>query len=97
MYALCVTVHVRPEHIDAFIHATAEQVQHTRQEVGNIQYEVLQSADDSAHFVIYEVYRSRADFEDHQQAVHCTRWKENTAPLLAQPRSATHGTLLFLD
>jgi autoinducer 2-degrading protein len=97
MYGLSVTVHVRPKCLSAFIEATATQVRQTRQESGAIHYEVLQSEQNSAVFVIYEVYRSEQDFLFHRTAPHTELWKSAPEPILAQPRVAVRGRPLFSD
>lgn len=97
MYALNVTVQIRPADVAAFIAATAEQVSQSRREPGNTHYEVLQSELDPALFVIYEAYRSREDFLVHRSAPHTERWKVATEPLLERPRSAVRGIPLFAE
>ena len=46
MYVVAVTVHVKAEHQEAFIQATLDNARHTRQEAGNVRFDVLQAEDD---------------------------------------------------
>ncbi len=45
MYILCVTIHVKPTHIQEFLAATREHARLARQEPGNARYDLLQSED----------------------------------------------------
>ena len=86
MYVLCVTAHVKPEHLHNFLAATTENAYLTRQEVGNVRYDVLQSDEDSTCFVIYEAYQSEKDFLIHRDTLHSLQWKEKIEPWMAHPR-----------
>jgi quinol monooxygenase YgiN len=57
MYVVAVTIFVKPENIAPFIEATLDNARNTRREPGNLRFDVLQSADDPARFMLYEVYR----------------------------------------
>jgi autoinducer 2-degrading protein len=98
MYVVCVTVWVKPEHVDQFIAATRDNHLNTRQEPGNVRFDVLQAEDDPARFFLYEVYRSKDDFTRHQQTPHYLRWRETVADWMAQPRQGVrHRSLFPLD
>ena len=86
MYVVCVTVFVSPEGVDAFVEATRDNHVNTRQEPGNLRFDVLRAEDDPTRFFLYEVYRSKESFASHQQTPHYLRWREAAAPLMAQPR-----------
>lgn len=95
MYAVCVTVHVTPEHIQSFIQATLENARQSRLEPGNVRFDVLQAESDPARFFLYEVYREKEDFARHQQTPHYLRWKETVAPWMAVPRQGVRHLSLF--
>jgi autoinducer 2-degrading protein len=98
MYVVCVTVHVKPESADEFVQATLENARNTRQEPGNVRFDVLQAEEDAARFMLYEVYRSKDDFANHQQTEHYLRWKQTVADWMAQPRQGVkHNSLFFGD
>jgi autoinducer 2-degrading protein len=86
MYVLCVTAYVKPEKIEDFLAITREYALQTRQETGNVRYDVLQSDEDLTCFVMYEAYRSKEDFLFHRETVHALRWKETIEPWMARPR-----------
>lgn len=98
MYVVSVTVHVNPEETDLFIRATLDNARHTRQEPGNVRFDVLQAEDDPARFLLYEAYQTKEDFAKHQQTPHYLRWKEGVAQAMAQPRQGIkHHSLFFGD
>jgi autoinducer 2-degrading protein len=96
MYVVSVTVHVKPEQAAGFIQATLDNARHTRQEPGNVRFDVLQAEDDPARFLLYEAYRTQDDFTRHQQTEHYLRWKQTVADWMAQPRQGIkHHSLFF--
>jgi len=95
MYVVVVNVHVKPEAIDAFIAATADNHLNTRQEPDNLRFDVLRRNDDPNRFVLYEAYLNEGGFTAHQQTAHYTRWKEAVAPMMAEPRAAQKCASLF--
>ena len=56
MHVTLVFVHVKPEHIADFIAATQDNHLQSIQEPGNLRFDVIQQADDSTRFVLYEAY-----------------------------------------
>lgn len=98
MYVVSVTVFVKPERVQPFIEATLENARGTRQEPGNVRFDVLQSEDDPARFLLYEVYRSKDGFASHQQTEHYLQWKQTVAEWMAQPRQGVkHHSIFFGD
>ena len=98
MYVVSVTVHVKQDQVDSFIQASLDNARHTRQEPGNVRFDVLQAEDDSARFLLYEAYQTKDDFAKHQQTPHYLRWKERVADTMAQPRQGIkHHSLFFGD
>ena len=95
MYVVCVTVWVKPEYVDQFIAATRDNHINTRQEPGNVRFDVLQAEDDPSRFFLYEVYRTKEDFTRHQQTPHYLRWRETVADWMAQPRQGVRHHSLF--
>ena len=96
MYAVCVTVRVKPENSQDFIAATKENARQSRlTEPGNVRFDVLQAEADPAQFFLYEVYREKDDFARHQQTPHYLKWKETVAPWMAVPRQGVRHLSLF--
>ena len=98
MYVVCVTVYVKPLFVDEFIRATLDNARHTRQEPGNLRFDVLQAEQDAGRFFLYEAYRAKDDFADHQQTEHYFRWKRAVADWMAGPRQGVkHNSIIFGD
>ena len=98
MYIVSVTVFVKPEQVDLFIQATLDNAQNTRKEVGNNRFDVMQAEDDPTRFLLFEAYRSKEAFAEHQKTEHYLRWKEGVADAMAQPRQGVkHNSLFFGD
>ena len=95
MYVVAVTVHVKPECVSSFVEATLENARNTRQEPGNVRFDVLQAEGESTRFLLYEVYLSKDDFAAHQQTEHYLRWKQSVAEWMAQPRQGIKHTSVF--
>jgi len=95
MYVVVVNVHVKPEHVAAFVAATRENHLGTRGEPGNVRFDVSHRNDDPNRFVFYEVYRDESGFLAHQQTAHYLTWKETVAPMMAEPRSPQRCTSVF--
>ena len=64
-------------------------------EPGNLRFDVLQSGNDPARFVLYEAYRSAADATAHKETAHYLTWREQVAAWMAEPRRGVQYTGLF--
>ena len=98
MYVAAVTIHVKSESVEPFIEATLANARSTRQEAGNVRFDVLRAQEDPAQFLLYEAYHGPNDFKAHQQTEHYLRWKQTVAEWMAQPRQGVkHHSLFFGD
>lgn len=95
MHVTFVHVHVKPEHIEDFITASKANHQASIQEAGNRRFDVLQSPDDAAHFVLYEAYLSAEDAALHKQTAHYLAWRDTVADWMATPRQGVPFNGLF--
>ncbi len=95
MIVTCVSVHVKSEHVDAFIQASMENARNSVQEPGNLRFDVLQCAEDSTRFMLYEAYESEDAAAAHKQTPHYLQWREDVAPWMAQPREGVKHNILF--
>ncbi len=92
MYCVAVTVKVKPEMGEAFLAEARKNREGTRQEAGNIRFDVLRGATSPVNgedelFYLWEVYESPEAFAAHQQTAHYFAFKENVEPMMAQPRA----------
>jgi (4S)-4-hydroxy-5-phosphonooxypentane-2,3-dione isomerase len=95
VYVVCVTVHVKQEHIGDFIEATLENARNTRKEPGNVRFDVLQAIEPETQFLLYEAYRTPDDFTAHQQTAHYLAWRSAVADWMAEPRQGVRLKSLF--
>ena len=94
MIVNCVYVHVKKENIDAFIKASAENHEGSVREPGNLRFDVLQSQNDPARFLLYEAYESDAAAAAHKNTPHYLKWRETVAPFMEKPREGVAYTML---
>ena len=95
MFVVCVAIHVKEEHVAAFVEATLDNARHTRREPGNRRFDVLRQEADPTRFTLYEAYGSAEDFAAHQRTPHYLRWRETVADWMAEPRAGVKHTSLF--
>jgi autoinducer 2-degrading protein len=95
MHVTLVHVHVKPESIEAFIEASRLNHLGSTAEPGNRRFDILQDADDPAHFVLYEAYVSEADARAHKDTAHYAAWRESVADMMAEPRQGLPFVGLF--
>ncbi len=95
MYVVCVTVHVVPGHADDFIQATLANARGTRQEPGNLRFDILRASEDENRFFLYEVYRTSEEFAAHQKTEHYLTWRETVQDWMAQKRQGVKHTSVF--
>ena len=86
MYVTFVHVHVVPERVPDFLAACQANHEEAILEPGNLRFDVLQSVEDPAYFVLYEAYESAEASTAHKSTSHYARWKETVAPWMAEPR-----------
>lgn len=82
-----VTIMVKPGHADDFIEAFRINYEGTRQEPGNLRFDVLRDPDDGNKFLIYEVFQSEAALEEHRRTPHYQKCVSLLEPIQIGPRS----------
>ena len=97
MFIVHVDVHVKPEHVDAFIAATLANARHSVLEPGIARFDVVRDREDPTHFVLVEVYRTPEDPARHKETAHYAAWRDTVAGMMAIPRTSAKMTNLFPD
>ena len=97
MIANLVSVHVKPEAVEAFKEITAYNHENTRREPGNVRFDVLQLRNDPTRFTLYEVFADEDAVAFHKTTAHYQRWRDTVADYMAEPRSAVSTTPLCFD
>lgn len=95
MQVTIVHVTVKPDYIDDFIEASRLNHELSVTEPGNRRFDVLQSADNPAQFVLYEAYKNAAEAAKHKETDHYKQWRETVAEWMAQPRQGVPYNGLF--
>lgn len=86
MVVTTVLVKVKPEYISSFIEETIKNHQNSTKEPGNRRFDVLQSSDDPADFLLYEAYETAEDAAAHKKTAHYEAWRDAVAPMMETPR-----------
>jgi len=94
MHITCVHIRVIEGTQEKFIEASLANHAASRQEPGNIRFDVLQSPADSCIFQLVEVYTDEAAARFHKTTSHYLAWRETVAPMMAVPREGVPWTAL---
>jgi autoinducer 2-degrading protein len=97
MFIVLVHVRVKPEAIDAFQEASAENARNSIQEPGIARFDVIQQLDDPTRFVLVEVYRTPDDPARHKETAHYQIWRDAVAEMMAETRQSVKYANLFPD
>lgn len=95
MFVQLVHIRVKPDCIDAFLEVFRVNFDGTRQEPGNIRFDVLQDPAEPTHFAIYEVFENAEAVEAHRQTAHYKETVAKLEPLMEGPRSKDLYTLVM--
>ncbi|WP_165228264.1 putative quinol monooxygenase [Aquisphaera insulae] len=95
MLIVHVQIEVKPEHVDAFKVASADNSRNSLMEPGIARFDVLQQQDDPTKFVLVEIYTTEDAPAAHKQTDHYKRWAATVAPMMAAPRTGLKYSKLF--
>jgi autoinducer 2-degrading protein len=95
MLIIQVSIHVKPDQLEAFQAATLENARASRREPGIARFDVLQQVDDPTRFILVEVYRTPEDPARHKETAHYNQWRQQAEPLMAEARTRMVYTNLF--
>ena len=95
MLILHVSIHVKPECLEAFRAATEDNAANSAQEPGIARFHFVRSADDPNRFALWEVYRTEEAVAAHRLTPHYAKWTETVADMMAEPRTRTWYSSVF--
>lgn len=95
MFVVCVNIWTKAEVLDEFIEATMENARNTREESGNLRFDVLQGHDDPSRFFLYEAYTDEDAFHAHQKTKHYLAWRQAVGDWMAEPRQGVKFDSLY--
>jgi autoinducer 2-degrading protein len=84
-----VSINVKQGHAAEFLEAFRTNYEGTRQEPGNLRFDVLRNPEDDHSFTIYEVFKSPEALDEHRKTPHYRECVRRIAPILAGPRTKT--------
>ena len=90
-----VSVHVKPDAVEAFRAATLANARASARESGIARFDVLQDRDDPTRFVLVEVYRTAEAPAAHKATAHYAAWRDAVADLMAAPRTSRRFVNVF--
>lgn len=73
-YVVVAEVHAKSGKAEALREITLPLVAEVRREANNLLYFAHEDLESPGHFVFYEIFVSKADFEAHNATPHVTRW-----------------------
>jgi quinol monooxygenase YgiN len=96
---LIVHVHVRvkPECVEDFKKATVANARESIKEPGIAAFDLAQSKEDPARFVLVEAYRTEQAPAAHRETRHYQVWRDAVAPMMAEPRARAEYTSVSPD
>ena len=90
----CVHVWVKLENLQEFIEASVENHSHSKEEKGNLRFDVCQDSSDPCKFLLYEAYVDEPSAAAHKETAHYLKWRDTVAPFMAQSRKGDKYNLL---
>ena len=95
MLIVHVRVHVKNDFIESFKQASIENARNSLNEPGIVRFDLVQSNDDPARFVLNEVYRTAEAATAHKETAHYKKWRDEVEEMMAEPRFSQKFTNLF--
>ena len=96
MYAIFVTVNVKPDKRQEFLGAIEDDATCSeRDEPGCVRFNVLQDQNNENRYYFYEVYRDEDAFQKHQTYPHYARWRAAAAQVLDGPAERLVTSVAF--
>lgn len=95
MLILHVSIHVKPEYLEAFQSATRDNASNSAQEPGIARFDVVQNADDPNRFALWEVYRTQDAVAAHKLTAHYAKWNATVENMMVEPRGRTWYSSVF--
>jgi len=95
MIVTFVHVWVKTDKIREFIDACIANHREAVKERGNLRFDILQDAKDTAKFTLYEAYESEEASAAHKETAHYKLWRDTVAEWMARPREGIKHQILY--
>ena len=97
MHIVLVHIEVKPESIEAFKEAAADNARSSMLEAGIARFDVIQQLDDPTQFILVEVYRDVEATVKHKESAHYLAWRDRVIDMMAEPRYGIKYQNIFPD
>ncbi|MBE2896423.1 (4S)-4-hydroxy-5-phosphonooxypentane-2,3-dione isomerase [Pasteurellaceae bacterium HPA106] len=87
MFAMLVEINIKEGKEEEFLEVFSRNHYGTRNEKGNVRFDVLRDPDVPTRFYAYEVYQNEQALEAHRTTEHYKRCIKELEPLMSKPRS----------
>ena len=95
MHILVVSIHIKPDCVEAFKAASIENARNSVRESGIARFDFIQQADDPTRFLLVEAYRSPEAHAAHRETRHYQVWRDTVEAMMAEPRKPQKYTNVF--
>lgn len=96
MFAVVVTIQIKPQHREEFIKAMLDDAEGSvLNEETCLLFNVVQNSEDQNKLHLYEVYADEEAFERHKQMPHYLHWRDTVKDWFAAPPEIATGKHLF--
>jgi len=95
MNLVIVRVRVKPECVEDFKAASAENARNSILEPGCARFDVIQQADDPTRFMFLEAFRTPDAHATHSATPHYITWRDTVTDMMAEPRQAVKHVGVF--
>ena len=94
MFAVVVSFEIDPDQFDAFMPFMLENARISHeQEPGCLQFDVCSNPDNKSDVFLYEIYKSRADFDLHLNAPHFRTFDSKVTNMIRSKQVKTYETV----
>jgi autoinducer 2-degrading protein len=102
LFGVFVVCKIKPGMGEAFVAAAKRDRDGSRTEAGNLRFDVLRATapaepGEPEVFYLFEVYRSAEAFAAHQDTPHYRLFRDETAPMMAEPRQGLRYVPIHAD
>lgn len=81
---------LKPESVEKFLEITANLIQESRKEAGNVSYELFRSTENPAVFSFIEGWKDAEAIDIHNASPHFLAFVDAAGPLFAGPLEISH-------
>lgn len=94
MIVTCVYIHVKVKAINDFIDATTANHNASVNEPGNLRFDLVQEAEDTSRFMLYEAYESEEASAAHKSTAHYLKWRDTVEVMMAEKRKGVRYNII---